>query len=144
MNRTLNNLALLSFERKARKLGKNIHVANLMDQGFSEEHLIRKGETLIIWSVENGFHSIPTENDCELVSLVSFPEKYNDDEIHHFGILNEQKTRLYIYRCYDRIHSQGTAYIYGLRYFAEAYKEESLDNNEMSYITSLNGRSCCG
>jgi hypothetical protein len=128
MNSTLNKLALLSFKRKARKLGKNIEVANLTDQGFFEEHLVRAGETLIIWSEENGFHSILTENDKELAYLVNFPDKYGYDEVYHFGILNKDKTKLYVYRCYDQLTHQNKVLAYGLQYQTERYKEkEELD-----------------
>jgi hypothetical protein len=116
MDSTLNNLALLSFKRKARKLGKNIEVANLTDQGFFEEYLVRAGETLIIWSEENGFHSILTENDKELEYLVEFPDKYDYDEIYHFGILNKDKTKLYVYRCYDQLTHQNEVLAYGLQF----------------------------
>ena len=122
MNNTLNNLALLSFKRKARKLGKNIEVANLTDQGFFEEYLVRAGETLIIWGEENGFHSIFTENDKELVHLVNFPDKYSYDEVYHFGILNPDKTKLYVYRCYDHLTHQNEVLAYGLQYRTEEYK----------------------
>jgi hypothetical protein len=122
MNSTLNNLALLSFKRKARKLGKNIEVANLTDQGFFEEYLVRAGETLIIWSEENGFHSIFTKNDKELAYLVDFPDKYGYDEVYHFGILNPDKTKLYVYRCYDQLTHQNEVLAYGLQYQTEEYK----------------------
>ncbi|MBP6908670.1 MAG: hypothetical protein KBB75_02510 [Candidatus Pacebacteria bacterium] len=122
MNSTLNNLALLSFKRKARKLGKNIEVANLTDQGFFEEYLVRAGETLIIWGEENGFHSIFTENDKELAYLVNFPDKYGYDEVYHFGILNPDKTKLYVYRCYDQLTHQNEVLAYGLQYQTEEYK----------------------
>ncbi len=122
MNSTLNNLALLSFKRKARKLGKNIEVANLTDQGFFEEYLVRAGETLIIWSEENGFHSISTQNDKELAYLVDFPDKYGYDEVYHFGILNPDKTKLYVYRCYDQLTHQNEVLAYGLQYQTEEYK----------------------
>jgi hypothetical protein len=121
MNNTLNNLALLSFKRKARKLGKNIEVANLTDQGFFEEYLVRAGETLIIWSEENGFHSILTENDTELAYLVNFPDKYGYDEVYHFGILNKDKTKLYVYRCYDQFTNQDKVLAYGLQFQIEDY-----------------------
>jgi len=124
MNSTLNNLALLSFKRKARKLGKNIVVANLTDQGFFEEYLVHAGETLIIWSEENGFHSILTENDKELAYLVNFPDKYGYDEVYHFGILNKDKTKLYVYRCYDQLTHQNEVWLYGLQYHTEEYKKQ--------------------
>lgn len=123
MNSTLNNLALLSFKRKARKLGKNIEVANLTDQGFFEEYLVRAGETLIIWSEENGFHSILTENDKELAYLVNFPDKYGYDEVYHFGILNKDKTKLYVYRCYDQLTYKNEVLAYGLQFQTERYRE---------------------
>lgn len=123
MNSTLNNLALLSFKRKARKLGKNIEVANLTDQGFFEEYLVRAGETLIIWSEENGFHSIFTEKDYELSYLVDFPNKYGYDEVYHFGILNPDKTKLYVYRCYDQLAHQNEVLAYGLQYQTEEYRK---------------------
>jgi hypothetical protein len=123
MNSTLNSLALLSFKRKARKLGKNIVVANLTDQGFLEEYLVRAGETLIIWSEENGFHSIFTKNDKELAYLVEFPDKYGHDEVYHFGILNKDKTKLYVYRCYDQLNYQDEMLVYGLQYQAEEYRK---------------------
>jgi hypothetical protein len=146
MNSTLNNLALLSFKRKARKLGKNIEVANLTDQGFFEEYLVRAGETLIIWSEENGFHSILTENDKELAYLVNFPDKYGYDEVYHFGILNKDKTKLYVYRCYDQLTHQNEVLAYGLQFQIEEYlKQEEVDiDNHMSHITSLCGRASCG
>jgi len=121
MNSTLNNLALLSFKRKARKLGKNIEVANLTDQGFLEEYLVRAGETLIIWSEENGFHSIFTENDKELAYLVNFPDKYGYDEVYHFGILNSNKTKLYVYRCYEQLTHLNEVLAYGLHFQIEEY-----------------------
>lgn len=146
MNSTLNNLALLSFKRKARKFGKNIEVANLTDQGFFEEHLVRAGETLIIWSEENGFHSIPTENDKELVYLVKFPDKYGHDEVYHFGILNKDKTKLYVYRCYDQLSHQNEVLVYGLQFQIEEYlkQEETNIDNHISHITALMGRGSCG
>ncbi len=146
MNNTLNNLALLSFKRKARKLGKKIEVANLTDQDFFEDHLVRAGETLIIWSEENGFHSILTENDKELVYLVNFPDKYGYDEVYHFGILNKDKTKLYVYRCYDQLTHQNEVLAYGLQFQIEEYlKQEEVDmDNHMNHITSLYGRASCG
>ncbi len=146
MNSTLNNLALLSFKRKARKLGKNIEVANLTDQGFFEEYLVCAGETLIIWSEENGFHSILTENDKELAYLVNFPDKYGYDEVYYFGILNKDKTKLYVYRCYDQLTHQNEVLAYGLQFQIEEYlKQEEVDiDNHMSHITSLCGRASCG
>ena|ERR1035437_2654221 len=145
MNSTLNNLALLSFKRKARKLGKNIEVANLTDQGFFEEHLVRAGETLIIWGEENGFHSIFTEKDKELAYLVNFADKYGYDEVYHFGILNPDKTKLYVYRCYDQLTHQNEVLAYGLQFQIEEYlKNEDFQEDNMSYITSLTGRASCG
>lgn len=146
MNSTLNNLALLSFKRKARKLGKNIEVANLTDQGFFEEYLVRAGETLIIWSEENGFHSILTENDKELAYLVNFPDKYGYDEVYHFGILNKDKTKLYVYRCYDQLTHQNEVLAYGLQFQIEEYKkqEEFDEENSLSHLTALTGRASCG
>ncbi len=133
MNSTLNNLALLSFNRKARKLGKNIEVANLTNQGFFEEHLVRAGETLFIWSEENGFHSILTENDKELVRLVNFPDKYGKDEVYHFGILNPDKTKLYVYRSYDQVPDEkGKMIAYGLQFqIAEYFKNEDFQESEV-------------
>jgi hypothetical protein len=146
MNSTLNNLALLSFKRKARKLGKNIEVANLTDQGFFNEHLVRAGETLIIWSEENGFHSIFTENDKELVYLVNFPDKYGCDEVYHFGILNKEKTKLYVYRCYDQYPSGDKMFTFGLQFQTNRYKswEDELNYDDLSHLTSLTGRASCG
>jgi len=133
MNSTLNNLALLSFNRKARKLGKNIEVANLTNQGFFEEHLVRAGETLFIWSEENGFHSILTENDKELVRLVNFPDKYGKGEVYHFGILNPDKTKLYVYRSYDQVPDEkGKMIAYGLQFqIAEYFKNEDFQESEV-------------
>lgn len=144
MNSTLNNLALLSFRRKARKLGKHIEVANLMDQGFFEDHLIRAGETLIIWSEENGFHSIFTENDKELAYLVDFPKKYSYDEVYHFGILNIDRTKLYVHRCYGQLNYQNEMLTYGLQHQTDEYKEEGLFDDHLSHVTSLMGRASCG
>lgn len=146
MNSTLNNLALLSFKRKARKLGKNIEVANLTDQGFFEEYLVRAGETLIIWSEENGFHSIFTENDKELAYLVNFPDKYGYDEVYHFGILNKDKTKLYVYRCYDQCPSGEKTVPFGLQFQTDEYKkqEEFDEENSLSHLTALTGRASCG
>lgn len=146
MNNTLNNLALLSFKRKARKLGKNIVVANLTDQGFFEEYLVRAGETLIIWSEENGFHSIFTENDRELAYLVNFPEKYGYDEVYHYGILNKDKTKLYVYRCYEQLTHQNEVLAYGLQFQIEEHiKQVDFDaEDSISYFTSLTGRASCG
>jgi len=123
MKSTLNNLALFSFRRKAKKLGKRIEVANLMDQGFFEEYLVRAGETLIIWSEENAFHTIFTEIDCELAYLVDFPDKYGHDEVYHFGILNKDKTKLYLYRCYDQLNYLDGILVYGLQYQTEQYRK---------------------
>lgn len=139
MNSTLNNLALLSFKRKARKLGKNIEVANLTDQGFFEEYLVRVGETLIIWSEENGFHSIYTESDYELAYLlVDFPDKYGYDEVYHFGILNPDKTKLYVYRCYDQLTHQNEVLAYGLQYQIEEYRnrrnDECLEQQQLPFL----------
>lgn len=131
MNSTMNSLALLSFKRKARKLGKNIAIANLTDQGFFEEYLVRAGETLIIWSEENGFHSIFTENDIELAHLVEFPSKYSYDEVYHFGILNKDKTKLYVYRCYDQPGYKNEVVAYGLQFQTDEYtknQDESFDS----------------
>ena len=94
MNNTLNNLALHSFNRKARKIGSNIEVINCMDIFFIPYCTVHAGETLFIWSEENGFHSIFTENDKELAYLVDFPEKYGYDSVYHFAILNLQAIRL--------------------------------------------------
>jgi hypothetical protein len=124
MNSTLNNLALLSFKRKARKIGKNIEVVNLTDQGFFEEYLVRAGETLIIWGEENGFHSVYTKNDVELAYLIDFPIKYNYDEVYHFGILNTKKNKLYVYRCYDQFVSRGKSVVLGLQFQVEMYKQK--------------------
>ena len=127
MNNTLNNLALLSFKRKARKLGKNIEVANLTDQDFFEEHLVRAGETLVLWGEESGFHSIFTENDKELVYLVNFPDKYSYDEVYHFGILNSDKTKLYVYRCYEQISDERRkALAFGLQFKIEEYLKDKI------------------
>jgi len=141
MNITLNNLALLSFKRKARKLGKNIEVANLTDQGFFEEYLVRAGETLIIWGEENGFHLIFTENDRKLACLVNFPDKYGYDEVYHFGILNPDKTKLFVYRCYDQYEKS----VFGLQFRIDEYLEsENFQDDQMSHVTSLLGRASCG
>ncbi len=139
MNNTLNNLALLSFKRKARKLGRNIEVANLTDQEFFEEYLVRAGETLIIWSEENGFHSIYTESDYELAYLLGdFPDKYGYDEVYHFGILNPDKTKLYVYRCYDQIDNV----TYGLQFQAEEYRDkgfrEIVEQQELPFLETGN------
>lgn len=144
MNSTLNNLALLSFRRKARKLGKNIEVANLTDQGFSEEYLVRAGETLILWSEENGFHSIFTENDKDLVCLAYFPDKYKDDEIYHFGILNPDKTKLYVYRCYDQVPDQdGKLLPFGLKFLIEMnhdyYEFHAQQKSELMFLQQGQG-----
>ena len=145
MNSTLNNLALLSFKRKARKLGKNIQVANLTDQEFLEEHLIREGETLIIWSEENGFHTIFTKNDKELEYLAEFPDKYSYDEVYHFGILNSAKTKLYVYRCYDQLSFQNKLLAYGLQSHIASYlRDDDIQEEDMSHITSFYGIASCG
>lgn len=131
MNNTLNNLALLSFKRKARKLGKNIEVRNLMDQGFNAEHLVRTGETLILWGEDNGFHSIFAEKDTEVLYLAIFPDKYNFDEVYHVGILNFEKNRLYLYRCYLQIHSNGKKFAYGLQFeISEYFKDEEFHRQD--------------
>jgi hypothetical protein len=144
MNSTLNSLALLSFKRKARKFGKNIEVANLTDQGFFEEYLVRAGETLIIWSEENGFHSIFTENDKELAYLVEFPDKYGYDEVYHFGILNKDKTKLYVYRCYDQCPSGDKMVPFGLHFQTDEYKKDEEFDDGLSHLTSLAGTASCG
>lgn len=130
---TLNSLALISFKRKARKLGKDILVANLTDQGFFEDYLVRAGETLIIWSEENGFHSIFTKDDDDLLNLVNFPDKYDDDEIHHYGVLNKDKTKLYVYRCYE---ADGRTGLKNAKdwYFTELALQEESDR--ISMLTS--------
>jgi hypothetical protein len=142
MNSTLNNLALLSFKRKARKLGKNIEVANLTNQGFFEEYLVRAGEILIIWSEDNGFHLIFTENDKELAYLVDFPDKYGYDEVYHFGILNKDKTKLYVYRCYDQLTYQNEVLAYGLQYQTEEYRNnqnfELQQESELPFLQTGN------
>ena len=81
MNSTLNNLALISFKRKARKLGKNIEVANLTDQGFFEEYLARAGETLIIWSEENGFEV--SDENCEMYDVTHYILTKDLDKMIH-------------------------------------------------------------
>jgi len=138
VNNTLNNLALLSFRRKARKLGKNIEVANLTNQIFFEEYMVCAGETLIIWSEENGFHSIFTENNEGLAYLVNFPDKYSYDEVYHFGVLNPDKTKLYVYRCYDQLNHQDEMLVYGLQYQVEEYKKnQELERQQDSELPFL-------
>ncbi|MCX6755260.1 MAG: hypothetical protein NT068_01815 [Candidatus Nomurabacteria bacterium] len=124
MNSTLNNLALLSFNRKARKISKDIGVINCMDVFFIPYCVIRAGETLFIWSEENGFHSVLTENDKELAYLVDFPEKYGYDEVYHFGILNADKTTLSIFRCYDQLTHKKEVLPYGLQFHTDEYRKE--------------------
>lgn len=144
---TLNSLALLSFKRKARKLGKNIEVVNCTERkNFIEDYFVREGETLIIWGEENGFHSILSKSYIKLLNLVAFPDKYNHDEVYHFGVLNSDKTSLYVYRCYDQLTHQNEVLAYGLQFQTEEYlRQEEVDiDNHMSHITSLCGRASCG
>ena len=128
MNSTLNNLALLSFKRKARKAKKEIEVINFMNEtsSFDPYFMVREGETLILWSEENGFHSIVSKGNMGLVCLAQFPDKYNYDEIYHFGILNKDKTKLYVYRCYDQLTHQNEVLAYGLQFqIGEFFENEA-------------------
>ena len=129
MKATLNKLALLAFTRKARKLSKNISVVNSTSQQFITDFLVRAGETLIVWSEENGFHSISTSNDCMYKDLVHFPAKYDNDEVHYYGVLNKGKTTLNVYRCYAELVFRKKVYALGLKFFSdEESHEESLDD----------------
>jgi len=124
MNCTLKNLALLSFKRKARRLGKNITVVNCTERRyFIPDYSVREGETLIIWGEENGFHSILSKSFIKLLDLVTFPDKYNYDEIYHFGVLSFDKTSLYVYRCHDQLTHNNEVLVYGLQYQKEEYRK---------------------
>lgn len=109
-----------------------------MDLFFIAHCPIHAGETLIIWSEENGFHSILTENDKELAYLVNFPDKYSYDEVYHFGILNPDKTIVSVYRCYDQLAHQNKALAYGLQYQTEEYRKnrdfELQQESEFPYV----------
>ncbi len=147
MNSTLNNLALLSFKRKARKLGKNIEVVNCTERkDFIDDYFIREGETLIIWGEENGFHSIVSESYIKLLDLVTFPDKYNYDEVYHFGVLNSDKISLYVYRCYEQCPSGSKTVPFGLQFQIDEYKKQEQfdDENSLSYFTALTGGASCG
>ncbi len=104
MNDTLNNLALFSFRRKARKLNKNIAIIDFTHHGYLEHSLVVKGETLILWGEENGFHTIFANKDTEL---------------YYFGILNLEQTKLCVYRCYEQAPYRKDKVAFGLQFNIE-------------------------
>jgi hypothetical protein len=129
MKYTLNKLAKIAFSRKARKLGKDVQVIDFTKEGFDTDHFIQKNETLIIWNEEAGFHSVVADKDRKLLWLINFPEKYEGEEVYHFGILNKEKSKLFLYRHH---HSY-----YGLRFeYEESLMEDLLRQEEEFQIAS--------
>lgn len=107
MNNTLNNLALLSFTRKANKLNGTKIINNM--NGFKMpsvydlalDWVVEQGNSIYLWSLDNGFYII----DCketgalgECLDGILSIEKYKDDLISHYGIYNPNEKSMTIFR----------------------------------------------
>lgn len=152
MNRTLNNLALLSFERRAKKEKKVL--VDCTKEIVDPEMFIKQGEYLILWSYENGFqeiHNFNGESICEkrLIDALVFGEKYDNDYVFHFGIGNtfpQNNAKIRVFRFYDQIsYGNNDIVKYDLKFLVESNKHElPYFDDYMSHITSLMGRASCG
>jgi hypothetical protein len=124
MKRTLNQLALASFYRKARKINKNINVLNLTSHDVDVERILFKGESLILWNEEHGFSLIDVKENQKLAYVVSFPDKYADEEVFYYGILNSEGAELAIYRCYEQLTFRDGPHVFGLKFLIGEFKVE--------------------
>lgn len=125
MNNTLNNLALLSFERKAKKLGANVIDATKDSTAFSLEYTILKDEVVILWSFENAFQEICNQGEQSLCyALIDFADKYKEDKIFHFGVYNPEKKTVVVFRQYDQLHFNGKVEQYDLKFAVESYLQD--------------------
>lgn len=95
---TLNKLALASFARKARKFNTVIF-KQVMNEFYLEE-LIKEGSIVILWSEQNGFQEIEVTSETSLL-YIEISEKYNNDDITHFGIHHPSRPFMTIQRCCD-------------------------------------------
>jgi hypothetical protein len=97
MNTTLNQLALLSFTRKAKKL-KTVIFKQVINE-FDLYEQIQDGSIILLWSEENGF-SQTQASALRYVSLEMF-DKYKNDIVTHFGIYHPSKPFITVRRCCD-------------------------------------------
>lgn len=144
MKKTLNNLALTSFERRARET--NATVVDCTKYNIDFDGLIGKGKSIILWSTENGFQETGCACEMRLVDAIFFGDKYENDHVFHFGVYNPEFNYISVFRAYDQIHSGKDMHVYDLRFLVDEYlSAENLDEYDyMSYITSLCGRASCG
>lgn len=124
MKKTLNQLALASFARKARKFKTTIF-KQVIDE-FDLEEIIQVGSTVILWSEQNGFQEIEISTETSLLYL-EISEKYNDDDVTHFSIYHPSRPFMTIQRCSDDSANLGLKWM-----TADFWKnEESIRESDM-------------
>lgn len=129
MNTTLNQLALLSFTRKAKKL-KTVIFKQVMNE-FDLDEQIQDGSIIFLWSEENGF-SQAQASALRYVSLEMF-DKYKNDIVTHFGVYHPLKPFITVQRCCDDSLSLGLKEFIINDLYTEAMQKESA---KAFYLTS--------
>lgn len=146
MNNTLNNLAILSFERKAKQMEAvviNKTKESCFNGSLNLGTVIKKGESIILWSQENGFQEINCSADEALVYAITFADKYKGDFIFHLGIYNSEEKTINVFRIYDQIQNGNDLHKYDLKFFVDDYLQTEnfniIEESELVFLQQGQG-----